>query len=528
MTTNVRLLDCTLRDGGYINEWNFGFPVIKDILKKLVASYVDYVEVGFLRNCDYSEDRPLYNSLEELARILPENRGSTRFVAMALHNTYDINKLSDNDGQTIEAVRVTFHDYDLAEGLEFCRQVITKGYKCFCNPINIMGYSDEKILDIIRQVNGIKPHAFSIVDTFGSMTKQDLIRIYSLLERNLDKEITIGLHLHENLSLSYSLAQDFTAMVNRNRDCVIDASLLGMGRVPGNLCMELIMDHVNTLNGNRYNINPLLDAIDDYIMPIKAAEPWGYSTPYALSAKYNLHRNYAEFLLGKGKLRAKEINQILSKVEDHKKTAFDAGYIDALYYEFQDRRIDDTETRREIARLLSGASLLILVPGATLNTHSAQINDYIEQMRPIILSANFVPTQYPTDITFFSNAKRFEMAISEVRDTKVLVTSNLSGIFDQGALMVNYHDLTFDHHGVSDNNVIMLLRLLRNLNFCDVSLAGFDGYINESDNYVEAHLSLHNEDAEVRNFEIVPFVRGLMQEMTLRFLTPSVYLGGSR
>ena len=85
---------------------------------------------------------------------------------MALHNKYDITKLEPNDG-TVEAVRVTFHDYDIDEGLEFVKKVMEKGYKCFCNPINIMGYSDQEILNLIQKINQIKPYAFSIVDTFG-------------------------------------------------------------------------------------------------------------------------------------------------------------------------------------------------------------------------------------------------------------------------------------------------------------------------------------------------------------------------
>ena len=152
------------------------------------------------------------------------------------------------------------------------------------------------ILNLLEKINRIKPYAFSIVDTFGSMMKEDLQRIYSLTEHNLDKSIVIGLHLHENLALSYSLAQEFIDMKASDRNCVIDASMLGMGRAPGNLCMELIMDYMNRAQMGSYDVNPVLDGIDDHIAKLKSIEPWGYNTAYALSAKFNLHRNYAEFL----------------------------------------------------------------------------------------------------------------------------------------------------------------------------------------------------------------------------------------
>ena len=265
----ISLLDCTLRDGGYINDWNFGRHTIKDILKKLVEAEVDYAEVGFLRNCEYDPDKSLFNNCAELAGILPENRGKTRFTAMALHNKYDVSRLEPYDGKTIDAVRVTFHDYDIDEGLSFIRKVKEKGYKVFINPINIMGYSDSMILRLLDKVNELHPYAFSIVDTFGSMMKEDMLRIYSLIEHNLDKSIVIGVHLHENLALSYSLAQDFINMKSSERECVIDASMLGMGRAPGNLCMELIMDYMNKKQEGSYNVNPILDGIDDHIARLK-------------------------------------------------------------------------------------------------------------------------------------------------------------------------------------------------------------------------------------------------------------------
>ena len=115
----TKLLDCTLRDGGYINDWNFGFHTIKSIIRQLVESQVDYVEVGFLRNCQYDRNKALYNNCGEIVPVLPQKRGNTLFTAMALHNRYDINKLEDYDGKTIDAIRVTFHDYDIDEGLSF-------------------------------------------------------------------------------------------------------------------------------------------------------------------------------------------------------------------------------------------------------------------------------------------------------------------------------------------------------------------------------------------------------------------------
>lgn len=520
--TNIKLLDCTLRDGGYINDWDFGYQTIKSIIRKLVDSQVDYVEVGFLRNCEYDRDKSVFNNCAQIEPILPEKKGNTLFTAMALHNKYDVEKLEPYDGRTIDAVRVTFHDYDIDEGLAFVRRVKEKGYKVFCNPINIMGYSDEAILRLLEKINKIQPYAFSIVDTFGSMMKSDLQRIYSLIEHNLDPSVVIGLHLHENLALSYSLAQDFIAMKASERKSVIDGSMLGMGRTPGNLCMELIMDYMNKTQGGIYDVNPVLDGIDDHIAQLKKIEPWGYSTAYALSAKFNLHRNYAEFLLGKGRLRAKQINQILASIEEHKKTAYDEAYAEELYQKFQDHEVDDRALCRELQEQISGREILILAPGHSLVVQEQKISEYIRRNRPVVFAANFVPQQYPADYVFCSNATRYETVSEQKIDAAILITSNLLEVCEESRVL-NYASLSFDEKGNCDNCVIMLCKLMLMLGVEEIRIAGFDGYLEDRDNYVTSYMVNQHTKGQEENIRNSRYVEDIRKQLHIDFLTDSVY-----
>lgn len=522
---DISLLDCTLRDGGYINDWDFGYDTIRSIINKLVASQVEYVEIGFLRNCEYDKNKSVFNNCEEIKTILPAERGNTKFSAMALHNTYDVDKLEKYDGKTIDMIRVTFHDYDIDEGLAFICKVKEKGYKVACNPINIMGYSDAQILELLAKVNEIKPYAFSIVDTFGSMMKEDLLRIYSMVEHNLDKSVAIGLHLHENLALAYSLAQEYINIKARARGSIIDASMLGMGRVPGNLCMELIMDYMNKTQGSDYNVNPVLDGIDDHIIQLKQIEPWGYNIAYALSAKYNLHRNYSEFLLDTGKLRAKQINQILSQIEPQKKTAFDKSYIEKLYMEFQSIQVDDSELLSKLEKEVTNRNVLVIAPGASIMGCQEQIDAFMARMKPLTFSANFVPGNYQVDYAFFSNARRYEAYGEKERKQQVIVTSNLLNLGFEVPDVVNYSEVSFSEKGVCDNCVIMLLRLLSKVGVNQVYLAGFDGYQENGVNYVNMHMASLHTRGEEENLIIRKFVGELGKIMKLEFLTPSRYEG---
>lgn len=319
---DLNLLDCTLRDGGYVNDWQWGFQRAKEIIQSLVRADINVVEVGFLRNVDvYNPDITVCNHIEELNKLLPNHSGNTMFSAMAMRSNYDIKKLSPYSGTGIEMIRITAHDYDIADGMDFAREVKTKGYKLSINPINIMGYSDDRILWILKQVNKIQPYQFSIVDTFGSMKRRDLDRIVSLVDNNLDRNIRVALHLHENMSLSCCLAQNFVDK-HLNRPVAIDGSLMGMGRIPGNLPIELIADYLNEYADKAYNIDYLMDAIQDYIAPIKQEAEWGYTPAYFLSARFNLHRNYAEHYLNKGDLTNRDINHILARFDNDKKKPF--------------------------------------------------------------------------------------------------------------------------------------------------------------------------------------------------------------
>ena len=516
MRQDLKLLDCTLRDGGYINDWKWGLSCARGIIRALVQAHVDVIEVGFLRNVDkYDSDITVCNRIEELNRLLPAKCGETMFSAMAMCSNYDVDKLSPYNGSGISMIRITAHDYDLTEGLDFARKVKEKGYKLSINPINIMGYSDEKILWIIKQVNAIQPYQFSIVDTFGSMKRRDLERIVGLVENNLNRNIRVALHLHENMSLSTCLAQNFVDM-HLCRPTAVDGSLMGMGRIPGNLPIELIADYLNDYREKSYDIDPMMDAIEDYIIPLKGDSQWGYTPAYFLSARFNLHRNYAEHYLKKGDLTNQDINHILARIAPEKKTAFDAKYADRLYDEYKNRRVDDTAAREELGRTLKNRKVLIMAPGATVKSHEAEIKDFIAQNDPVIISVNFVPEAFRVDHAFFGNNKRLNT--QDVRGCKLIVTSNITDALADSVIDYNSLCGAFDQ---GCNSLIMLLKLLESLAAKDVYIAGADGYAQSANNYFDNSIRNHVEHGQKFNDSVAEAIERF--DLNIHFITPSAY-----
>lgn len=513
---SLKILDCTLRDGGYVNDWMWGYRCAREIIRSLVLARIDVVEVGFLRNVEiYDKNITVCNDIDELNKLLPEDRGQTMFAAMAMRSNYDIRKLKPYSGDGIELIRITAHDYDLREGLDFAREVKARGYKLSINPINIMGYSDEEILWILQRVNEIQPYQFSIVDTFGSMKRRDLERIVSLVDNNLDRGIRVALHLHENMSLSTSLAQCFVDMHLR-RPTAIDASLMGMGRDPGNLPIELIADYLNDYAYKTYDIDPMMDAIEEYIMPLKGKTEWGYTPAYFLSARFNLHRNYAEHYLKKGDLTNRDINHILSRFEPAKKTVFDASYADRLYEEYKNNTVDDSAARTCLKKELQGKKILIVAPGRSIVDYEEKIKSVIRKEEPVVISVNFIPPHFRTDYAFYSNNKRLNRMGQA--SCKTIVTSNLPS---EGA------DHVIDHNSLCGaflegcNSLIMLLKLLKSLDTAGIMVAGADGYAANSKNYYDDSINSGAEHSSRFNDAVADAIERL--DVAIEFVTPSAY-----
>lgn len=513
---NIKLLDCTLRDGGYINAWKWDFERARNIIALLVKAGIDIIEIGFLRNVkEYNPDITVCNYIEELNKLIPNDINSTMFSAMTMNGSYNLKKLKNYTGEGIELIRVTAHDHDIKNGLNLANEIIAKGYKVSINPINIMGYSDEQLLWIVEQVNQIQPYQFSIVDTFGSMKRRDLERIVSIIDHNLSRNIRLALHLHENMSLCNCLAQNFIDNHLR-RPISIDGSLMGMGRNPGNLPIELIADYINDYMDTSYNIDYLMDAIQDYIAPLKGDTEWGYSPSYFLSARFNLHRNYVEHYLNKGDLTNRDINHILSRFDLKKKTNFDAVYADEMYKNYKCNKIDDSKDRLSLKQQLMGKNILVIVPGASIINYKEKIDNYILENNPIIFSVNFIPDNYKINYSFISNRKRFNLLNSF--SEKIIVTSNL--LECDADYKIDYNSLC-GAFNQGCNSLIMLLNLLCDLQVNKVVLAGADGYNINGHNYYNTSIRSYTVHGNEFNIAVADALHNL--KMPLYFLTPSEY-----
>lgn len=530
---NIRVLDCTLRDGGRIIDCAFSDNEIKDISNRLSKTKVDIIEVGFLRdhrNVEYRGNSTFFTDVDQIVPFVDKSTSSL-YVAFVDYGMFDFDSLKPYDGSSIDGIRVGFTKKDFNNSLEDiirCLNIVkNQGYKLFIQGVNSLSYTDKEMLSLVDLVNSVHPYSFGIVDTYGAMYADDVDRLYSLIDNNMEKDICIDFHSHNNYQMSFALAQEVIKLSKGVREIIIDATLNGMGKVAGNLNTELLIDYlVRKLNYN-YDFDGILDLIDDYIYPYKENEFWGYSIPALMAGIYQSHPNNVLYLTSKFRLQTKDVKNILSMIEPAKRTRYDYDNIEKLYIEYNSTKVDDEATLDELAKIIGDREVLVLVPGGTVTEYSEEIAKYVADNKPLCISVNFVSSH--TDYAFWGSTKRYVNRKNKRETIKSIIPSSIESDADND-IVVNYHTLIDRNYKNFENSTIMLLTLLRRVGVSRISIAGLDGFdTSKGNNYVDASFQnyRHVEEFEELNEELrsmlVKFYEMVQESCDIKLITPSMF-----
>ena len=514
----VKALDCTLRDGGYVNLWNFGAENVRKIVNNLTESRVEFVELGFLKPCQYEINKTLFNSVDDFDKFIPKSRsGKTLYLGMITFGQFDLSLIPERKNTNVDGFRIIFKKPQWKEALEYCKKVKEKGYKIFINPMHTYNYSDRELLDLVDGINEVMPYGMSIVDTMGIMRSQQLLHIFSLIDSNLNSKIGVCFHSHNNLQLSFSNAQALLA-TNTKRELIIDSSVRGMGRGAGNLCTELLLQYLNDNFEKKYNLIPILKIIDEQIDKIYVTNPWGYNIPYYLAASMKCHPNYASFLTDKASISVESMSEILALIPENKKSNYDEKLIQELYLRYQENEINDTHTLENLRNNIANRDVLIIAPGKSINLYKDKILSYIKENNPYVISINFRSEVFDVDNVFISNARRFSEQTSL---ENVLVTSNIKS---ENVITFNYGSY-LNNSEMADNSCLMLLKILIKAGIKNVVFAGMDGFSNGNDNYFDSSMVNNAKLGEFdkRNEVMHKMLQSLVKSINMKFLTPSLY-----
>ncbi len=518
----IKVLDCTLRDGGYMNNWKFSNEQIHKIIDALVSSNVDIIECGYLDDKKgTSFDSTLFESINVFDNLLNKRNEAIECqkVLMINYGDYDVKKLISKSKTSIDGIRLAFHKDKLDEVLVVGAKIIELGYKLYFQPMVTKNYSDLEFLSMIKKVNKLKPYAFYIVDSFGSMTLDEFNKYLVLVQSNLDKNIALGYHSHNNMQLAFSNAIDM-CNANLKRDIFIDSSIYGIGRGAGNLNTELIIDYLNKEFQSNYNTLPLLEIIDEYLSSLMDQNPWGFSPAQFLSASYNCHPNYASFLINQNTNHIVSIQKILNKLPNDKKNSFNKDLIKKLYEEFI---LEPKTSLNEWAELDVNKHITLIASGSSVLKHKEEIKKYISDKNSITIGLNH-KSDIECDYYFFTNQKRYDEFIEKIDYTKVVITNNIRTKINSHKVL-DFANIAYINGKLVVNVALVCINLLRLKGVNTLSIAGMDGYAKGVVNYEYEETSYINDidTLNEQNKLISENLNFFKTKIDINFLTQSIF-----
>lgn len=526
-----QILDCTLREAP-LEGCLWGDLSIRKIISGLESANIDIIEVGFLKNEAYRYGSTSFQKVEEIEPYLNHKKKDKLYVALVDYGRYDLKYLSEYNGKSIDAIRICFKKDEIEQVVEYAKEIREKGYQVCIQHVDTLAYTDEEIIEFIKQVNTFQPYSYAVVDTFGAMYESEMIHLVKLADSYLDKNIHLGFHGHNNMMLANANAQRFIYEMGCKRNIIVDASLYGCGRGAGNAHTELLVQYMIKKENAKYDINEILDLIDTVISAAQEKTNWGYSIPYFISAMHNAHTFNAKQLLLRHNIKSKDLRGIIEMLDDNQKKTYDYELLERLYVQYFNHPINDKEMINHLAKIFENRKILLMAPGKSLVTEHDAISKFIIKNNPIIIGINNLIEDYKFDYIFYSGIHRYHnlqyQNYEKAGSPKLILSSNIKTVASENEMIVDYGSLV-KHGWVNlDSSAILLLRLLLRCNVQEVFVAGLDGYTNKENTFYKSELNIgmDKEEMSMHNRDNLLMIEEMLNdnpEFSIHFITESIY-----
>ena len=490
---NGNLLDCTLRDGGYYNNWDFKFRDVQNYLNSISETGIKFVELGFrfveknkIKGLTAYTDDQLIKKL-----IIPKNLSIGVMI-----NTGDLlknnlsplencKKIFRKKNKKLKFVRLACHYEEIFLIKDAINWLKKNKYTVFVNLMQISELNNSKIIKVCNFINKTKTDIFYFADSLGSLTPSDAKTITTIIKKYSNKEI--GIHAHDNLG--NALKNSIIAYKNGAK--WIDSTITGMGRGPGNLKTEDIIKYKNKTTREKKFI-PIKTI--KYFDKLKKFYRWGTNKYYALAAKNKIHPTYIQKLLSDERYKKNEYLQIINQLKKIDTKKFNPyKLINSTFFLTKKPSGKDV-----LKKTFNGKYFLILGPGKNLVSHKKKVNKFIKKNNPFVICINTTnvfkedlinlrvachPMRILSDLKFHNSIKT-KIAIPHsmmLKNIKKLIKVKKSQILDYG-LSIKYGSKI----KIMKNYCIMPSPLaigycLSMLISCNIKsnqifLAGFDGF----------------------------------------------------
>lgn len=387
MHSDIFILDCTLRDGGYYNDWDFSQQVVQDYLGAMSAASVDVVELGFrsLKNngfkgvCAYTSDDFLgclkiptgmtvgvmVNGSELVGLEIQEKTLETLFPLSA-------------EESALSLVRIACHAYEFIDVLPVANWLNERGFKVGFNLMQVADKDEWEVVDLARAASRFPVDVLYFADSMGGMNPKQVRQVIEWIRQGWSGPL--GIHTHDNLGLA--LQNSLTALYE---GCTwVDSTVTGMGRGPGNAKTEELVIEIAERRCSAVNMVPLMRLIREHFKPMQEDYGWGTNPYYYLAGKYSIHPTYIQEMLNDSRYDEEDILAVIEhlRVEGGKK--FSINTLDAARHFYQGEPTGSWDP----SSMIQGREVLLLGSGPGVLHHRGAIESYIHRKPPLVIALN--------------------------------------------------------------------------------------------------------------------------------------------
>ena len=499
------LLDCTLRDGGYYNSWNFDHNLIQEYIFAVKDAGVDIIELGFRTlnkqgfkgACAYSTDS-FIRSLEvpeDLSLCVMINASEIihegKYSEQRLTQLFPSNAASSN----ISIVRIAAHTYEFVEALLAVNFLNKKGFKVGFNLMQVSESEPKELILLSKEASKYPISVLYFADSLGNMDLEKVQSVIDLFRTHWKGEL--GIHAHDNMSMGlsnslYALKKGVTW---------VDSTVTGMGRGAGNVKTELLAIEIAGLRNTKLNLQPLISLASSKFQSLKNKYRWGTNPFYYLSGKNSVHPSYVQEMMSDPRYEEEDIISVI----EHLGSKGGKKYSKNILEDSRNYYSQSPKGNWSPVELFYDREVMLIGSGPEASNHKKAIEEYIVDKNPLVLALNTQspinndlidvriachPLRLLTDFEKLANLSKPLIAPASSLPTNFLDREKKLKILDYG-LGIQNNINTYDKNFCILTNSLVLsysLAVVSSGKAKRILLAGFDGYSADDPRRIENDL----------------------------------------
>ncbi|WP_236169984.1 aldolase catalytic domain-containing protein [Pseudomonas parasichuanensis] len=382
------VIDCTLRDGGYYNAWNFPPEVVDSYLKAMAAANVPIVELG-LRSLNnkgfkganaFTTDAYLRGLNIPQALTVAVMVNAVELLGAETSLEQALERLFPEGASTspVQLVRIACHVHEFERSLPAAAWLKERGFTVGFNLMQVADRQQHEIEALARQASRWPVDVLYFADSMGSMSPACVSQVVMWLRSHWQGEL--GIHTHDNMGL----ALQNTLCAVDNGVTWLDATVTGMGRGPGNAKTEYLMLELQQHAGTQVNIVPLMSLINQYFRPMQHSCGWGTNTYYYLAGKYGIHPTYIQEMLGDPRYNEEDVLAVINHLRVKGGKRFCLDTLDSARNFYQ----QSPGGAWSPAEAVAGREVLLLGTGPGVEAHRSALEAYIRRNSPFVMALN--------------------------------------------------------------------------------------------------------------------------------------------